>query len=76
MDRRTIKMPLRADTGSGWLERFRSVKAIEAFTHQTGHELMRQGEMLGSTFEFLSGTSKHRKVAESIGHMDSATTPP
>jgi tRNA 2-thiouridine synthesizing protein A len=30
-----------------------SIKDIEAFTHQTGHELMRQGEMPDSTFEFF-----------------------
>jgi tRNA 2-thiouridine synthesizing protein A len=30
-----------------------SIKDIEAFTHQTGHELIRQGEMLDSTFEFF-----------------------
>jgi tRNA 2-thiouridine synthesizing protein A len=30
-----------------------SIKDIEAFTHQTGHELIHQGEMSDSTFEFF-----------------------
>jgi tRNA 2-thiouridine synthesizing protein A len=30
-----------------------SIRDIEAFTHQTGHELVRQSEMQDSTFEFF-----------------------